>query len=358
MSKQTKSQLEYLVDKLDRELMARGAQVVSDNLFNFEDRDGTPQREALIEGVRQYYGSAAPPSPDVSLSHLSIEELTEKLICKVKELNTRRGIRGEENRRDYFEIVDKKIKKSSSSVAAICERDSLIDTKNESCTLKVKNYGKVFNLCQNEPFYHQDVASGPLCTGFLVKEDVIATAGHCVCEQNIDDLRFIFGYKKVNTNSPGTQIHRKDIYKGVKIIGRYLKRSSTKSDWALVQLDRKVEGHEVATLSRNEIVEKKDIYVIGHPVGLPLKYSAGATVRSIDEAFFSADLNVYMGNSGSPVFDITTHEVVGIVVRGDIRDFRLIDKCWRSVIYSRTDRYSPEPECTKVSEFIDIVDRL
>lgn len=358
MNNQKKSQIEYLVEKLDRELMARGAQIVSDNLFNFKDRDGTPQRKDLIEGVQQYYGSTAPPSPDDALEHIKTPDLIKMLEVKAQELNIDRGISGEESRRDYFEIGDEGIREKSSSVAAICMRDSLIEMEDESFTLKVKNYGKVFNLCQSEPFYHQDIAAGRLCTGFLVKEDVIATAGHCVCEQNIDELRFIFGYKKADTNSPGTQIHRKNIYRGVRIIDRALKRKGNKSDWALVQLDRKVKGHEVVTLSRKTIALKKDIYIIGHPVGLPLKYSPGATVRSIDEAYFSADLNVYSGNSGSPVFDKDTHEVIGIVVRTDIRDFRLVENCWRSVIYSRTDRNSPEPQCTKVSEFIDIVDRL
>jgi hypothetical protein len=92
-------------------------------------------------------------------------------------------------------------------------------------------------------------------------------------------------------------------------------------------------------------------------VGLPLKYSPEASVGDIREAFFSADLNVYNGSSGSPVFDSETHEVIGIVVRGHTRDFRLVENCWRSVIYSRSDTGFPNPQCTRVSEFITYVDK-
>jgi hypothetical protein len=153
-------------------------------------------------------------------------------------------------------------------------------------------------------------------------------------------------------------IRPKDIYKGVKIIHRICKRKGNQSDWALVRLDRKVEGREPVTLSKKEITPGKPVYIIGYPVGLPLKYSPEASVGKINEAYFSADLNVYNGSSGSPVFDRETHEVIGIVVRGHDRDFRLVECCWRSVIYPRTRGIACErqPECTRVSEFISYVD--
>jgi V8-like Glu-specific endopeptidase len=63
-------------------------------------------------------------------------------------------------------------------------------------------------------------------------------------------------------------------------------------------------------LSEKPLYLNQPVYILGHPCGLPLKYSAGAQVRGIDESFFSADLNVYCGNSGSPVIDRDTHEVI------------------------------------------------
>jgi hypothetical protein len=125
------------------------------------------------------------------------------------------------------------------------------------------------------------------------------------------------------------------------------------SDWALVKLDRKVEGQSVATLSTKDISCGQEVYVIGHPVGLPLKYALGACDMDVSGAYFSADLDVYSGNSGSPVFDGETHECVGMVVRGDNRDFRWMGNGWLSVIYPNREIYSTGAQCTKESEFID-----
>jgi V8-like Glu-specific endopeptidase len=86
-------------------------------------------------------------------------------------------------------------------------------------------------------------------------------------------------------------------------------------------------------------------------MGLPLKYSPGAQIRSTEEAYFSADLDVYSRNSGSPVFYRNTHEVIGMVVRGDAQDFRWTGKDWISIIYPNPEFHSQEPECTTAIEF-------
>jgi V8-like Glu-specific endopeptidase len=103
---------------------------------------------------------------------------------------------------------------------------------------------------------------------------------------------------------------------------------------------------------RDEISSDQEIYVIGHPCGLPLKYAPGAYVCDVNETCFSADLDVYSGNSGSPVFDSKTHEVIGMAVRGDNMDFRWNGKGWISVIYPNLDIVSGGAHCTRVSEFI------
>ncbi|MGE5341256.1 MAG: trypsin-like serine peptidase [Candidatus Omnitrophota bacterium] len=354
MVKQKRSQLEKLVERLDREMMARGASCIRDKLFNFSDSEGTPQRDDLISGIQDYYQSIAPQVQDNAFSHINNRDLAKMLMLKARELNADRGIWGEENRKDYYEIDDIPIRKNADSVAAICRKESLIKKENEHeiFTLKVKNYGNVFNLCQSEPFYHQPIAAGRLCTGFLVKDDIIATAGHCIDGDNVKDFRFVFGYKMMAPSNSTSDILLQNIYKGEKIIQKIYRRLGNQSDWALVKLDRKVEGQEVVKLSKNEIAPDRPVYIIGHPVGLPLKYSSGARVCDISDAYFSADLSVYCGSSGSPVFDCETHELIGIVVRGDSRDFRLVENCWKSIIYSRTDDYSKKPQCTRVSEFI------
>jgi hypothetical protein len=348
------SPFELTIQRLDRELVARGAQIPGNERFKFTDKEGTPQRDAMAAQIKEFYETA--PSPDKELRHISTWELVQTLIQRCRELNEDRGIWFTDNRMDFYDITDEQIKKNTNCAAAICLENNLIPGRNGLSTLKNKNYGEAFNLCHCEPFRDQPIAAGRLCTGFLVKENTVATAGHCACEKNVTNLRFLFGYKMTDPFTPVTQVPNENVYKGVKIVQRAYNRMCNGADWALVKLDRNVVGQEVATLSKKEISHGQPVYIIGHPLGLPLKYSPGASVSDISEAHFSADLNVYCGSSGSPVFDSKTHEVIGIVVRGDNRDFRWVENCWMSVIYSRADKCSKEPQCTRVSEFIDIVD--
>jgi V8-like Glu-specific endopeptidase len=228
---------------------------------------------------------------------------------------------------------------------------SLIRINNDLSVLKVKNYGNTFNLCEYEPFRQQPIASCRLCTGFLVKEDVIATAGHCADEKNVTELRIVFGFKMLGLSTPVTWIPNENIYNGVKIIHRVYDPKGSGADWELIKLDRKVVGQSVVKLSDQAFYRDQPVYILGHPCWLPLKYTSGAQVRGITEDCFSADLNVYCGNSGSPVFDCNTHEVIGIVVRGDSQDFRWTGKGWLSVIYPNPVIRSQKPQCTRVSEF-------
>lgn len=214
------------------------------------------------------------PSSNSAFSHIGTRELVQTLKLKARELNRNRGIWGRDSRVDYYDIADEQIKKNAHCTAVICREDSLMDTGNGFFALKVRNYRESFNLCDCEPFHHQPVAAGRICTGFLVKDDLIATAGHCVNEENVTDLRFVFGYKMSAPLTPATGIPQKNIYSGLKLIHRAYDRGSG-SDWALVRLDRKVRGQEVAALSKTEISSDKPVYIIGYPVGLPLKYSPG-----------------------------------------------------------------------------------
>jgi hypothetical protein len=346
------AQYELTIEDLDNELIARGAQVPHEELFKFDDTEGTPARKDMMDGVKELYDEA--PSPNPALASIETWELFRLLRHKTRQLeeNRKRGVWYEDHRMDCFGITDERVKKNVNGAAAIVFEKNLIDEKNGFSTLKVKNYGEAHNLCEVEPFREQPVAKGRVCTGFLVKKDVIATAGHCACEKTVTDLRIVFGYKMLDPYTPVTQLSNENIYRGVKIIHKVHRREVNKSDWALVQLDREVEGQEIVKLSKDEITYKQPIYVMGHPSGLPLKYAPGAKVRGFEDAFFTADLDTYMGSSGSPVFNADTHEVIGIVVHGDTRDFRWTGKGWASIIYPNPDRTSNGPRCTKVSEFI------
>jgi hypothetical protein len=369
------------VEELDRELIARGVRIPEQQRFLFNDKKGTPARDAIMAQVKELYRQASSLSPDAALRHISTWQLAEALVYMTEgvSLDHTRAISGSDDRKDIFQLKDNSanepIKKNALSVAAICMEEDLVHQDKQYSTLEHKNYGKTFNLCRCEPFYQQPVAAGHLFSGFLVKEDVIATAGHCVNENNVTNTRIVFGFRMKDSSAAVTRMPNQDIYKGVKIIQRYHNRIGTGADWALVQLDRKVMGRQVVKFPVTGISTSQPVYVIGHPCGLPLKYAAGAEVLNIQDAYFVAELDIYAGNSGSPIFDKNTHEVIGMVVRGYHRDFRWTGKCYISVkhpapdmnslnqkfygggqkLHGAVSQNSPsggEAECTMVSEFI------
>lgn len=347
------AQFELTIEDLDRELIARGAQIPQEELFKFDDTEGTPAREDMMDGIKELYDEA--PSSNPALASISTDALVKILIHKTRQIeeNRKRGIWFEDHRMDCFGITDERVKKNANDVAAIVFAKDLIDERNAFSTLKVKNYGKSFNLYEGEAFREQPVTVGRVCTGFLVKKNVIATAAHCVLGYDVRDICFVFGYKMLDPYTAVTQVPSENIYKGNKIIGcKYLPKGNG-ADWALVQLDREVEGQEGLTLSQDEITFEQPIYVMGYPSGLPLKYAPGAKVRGFEGAFFTADLDTYMGSSGSPVFNAYTHEVIGIVVHGDLRDFRWMGSGWGSIIYPSREIDAKGPQCIKVSEFIE-----
>ena len=351
MKERKKSPLECSSEELDRELIARGAQVPEAKRFKFKDKEGTPARDAVMEKTKELYNHA--PSPDEDIDHIGTLDIGKTLT--IKTTRSISFVRGgwSDDLMEWYEISDEKIKNNIEGIAIICMKDNLINTSSDNSMLMVKNYGKTFNLCHSEPFLNQPVAAGKICTGFPVKEDIIATAGHFVSKENVNDLRIVFGFKMADSTASVTQIPVVDIYRGVKIISRVC--NPDEGDLALVQLDRKVEGQAVLKLAKDDVDDDQEIYVIGHPLGLPLKYSEGAfVIDNTHKAYFSANLDVYSGNCGSPVFDSYTHEVIGIVIRDSSRDFRFVNNCWISI-------KSPNSEgvrCSRISQLIDIVEQL
>jgi hypothetical protein len=83
---------------------------------------------------------------------------------------------------------------------------------------------------------------------------------------------------------------------------------------------------------------------------LPTKFADGAAVRNNQpDAFFVANLDTYGGNSGSPVFNSDTHEVEGILVRGDA-DFVQHGNCQVSLVCPTTGCRGED--CTRIAEII------
>ena len=200
--------------------------------------------------------------------------------------------------------------------------------------LLTTEFGTDYQLCPQEPFRTQPL--GCFCSGVLVGPDVIATAGHCITSATkMAATRFVFGFRMTSGSKARTQFPDDDVYAGKKIIGRQLTADGT--DWALVQLDRPVVGRTpVPFRTSGKIGSTEKLFVIGHPCGLPQKFADGAEVKqNTNASFFSATLDTYGGNSGSPVWNAATKTLEGLLVRGQT-DFVRVGTCNVSKVFPTT----------------------
>lgn len=238
-------------------------------------------------------------------------------------------IYGDDNRIDAFEIKDAKVLELSRSIAARIPNRSMQDIDGESYSIFSMIISDEWgpNVCTDQKFADQPTASD--CTGFLVGEDLLVTAGHCIVDEGetatdtmsagCQNNSWIFDYKvnsdgKLNLDLSDTP--KTSVFHCKKVVHASLNGDK---DFALIQLSRKVEGRPFLKLNfKKDIKVNQNIFVMGHPSGLPLKHAGGAKVFSSHENFFSTNLDTFGGNSGSPVFNAETLEVEGILVRGDI----------------------------------------
>ena len=218
--------------------------------------------------------------------------------------------------------LEAKLTRNLDGVAGIV-RDTQITFNGVDWNLTTETYKKKNNLCDGTKFQDEPVA--PFCTAFLVAPRVLVTAGHCYNDVRLDETRFVFGFRGDKEPFPKT-FKNDDVYIGADLI-----RGS--EDYAIITLNRDVVGRAVLPVDRKTKVKATDaVYVIGHPAGLPLKYAPGAIIRSVGFERFTANLDVLGGNSGSPVFLASTHDVIGMHTTGDdgyilVGDCHLLQEC-------------------------------
>ncbi|MNK08132.1 Trypsin [compost metagenome] len=244
---------------------------------------------------------------------------------------TPKVIYGTDDRRDVYEVESSAMREVSDSTVALIP-SSKLTLANGAFTIRSSTFGTEMNLCKNEPYYDQPTAAN--CSGSLIGDDLIATAGHCISNSDCRSYSFVFGFQMQDWKTAPQSIPEQDVYSCKEIVAR---EYTSLQDYAIVRLDRPVQGRRVLTLAQSPSQPGDEIYVVGHPSGLPTKVATGAAVRSQEGTHFVANLDTYGGNSGSAVLNAQTHEVVGILVRG-AQDFTYdrANSCTRSNVCTDT----------------------
>lgn len=208
-------------------------------------------------------------------------------------------------------------------------------------------------LCQGETFAEQRIASR--CTVFLVAPSLVATAGHCIRDVDINEaapnrgkFSIVFGFE-TRRGVERTDYEPDEVFTIARLIERYQQGAANAlRDYAVLELDRPVPSRIAQPLRLAEraglsIDANTRLGVIGHPSGLAKKVSgfhneSRSQAMETGEGFsFRAQLNTFKGNSGSPVIFYNDPDVVaGILVQGEEDFIQQSDAqglCLRHAIY-------------------------
>jgi hypothetical protein len=153
------------------------------------------------------------------------------------------------------------------------------------------------------------------CTGFAISDSLIVTAGHCVSQYALNNICFVYGYKA--TGKDYFEFDTTDIYQGVEVVD-YVQANEI--DYAVVKVNKKIPKFRIVNYSTKPLADQNaEYYMLGYPLGVPLKVSFGGKVVSNNNPhYFLLSIDSFGGNSGSPVLNYNTNAVEGILFKGTV----------------------------------------
>jgi hypothetical protein len=268
-------------------------------------------------------------------------------------------IYGDDNREDIYNVTDPNILRLSDAACVIIMTSEISDNGDGTYTLLTNPWlnQSGYPVCETERFRGQQTIG--FCSGYLVGDDIVITAGHCV--SGCSGVAFLFDFKQIDsTTAPSVVVPADNVYFCSGIISRMLVGDY---DHCVVQLDRPVVGRQPLPIRRTGSVTYGDsLIVVGHGITLPMKAAAGAIVQNANGTtpWFQANLDTYGGNSGSLVANTSDWTVEGILVRG-APDFVFTGGCAQSNVVPNSGNPGSGlhfEEVTKTTSFAQYVPEL
>jgi len=247
---------------------------------------------------------------------------------------------GADDRVEVFNHPDADLRRiAEESIAALIPTFRISREPNGTYALFTESLEDLRGLCPGELFGNQPTAAA--CSGVLIDADLVLTAGHCIdAHTPCDAYRYVFNYHLEDPTHLAA-IRDEDVYQCARVVSQGAPLGSDYTpDFAVVQLDRPVEGAHAPALVRpaTPLNEQEPIAMIGFGSGLPAKIDSGGTVadpRADELDFFVANVDAFQGHSGSATFD-SENRLAGILIGGRTPDYVTLDgeSCQRVAVHA------------------------
>lgn len=232
-----------------------------------------------------------------------------------------KAIYGEDNRLDWYESPGRTKDYWARATLALMGSSNLFPVAG-GYRISAPTYEETVGLCPGQPFAQQPSAA--FCSGFLVADDLVVTAGHCVTDiVDCRSTKFVFDYSKEDADQEDFFIDANSVYDCDEVV---VQAQSSVDDFAVVRLDRPVRDRTPLNIRREgSVIPGDQVMLIGHPMGLPSKIADGGFVQSVGNKIV-ATVDAFAANSGSVILNSVTGLVEGILVAG-APDFRFQNGC-------------------------------
>lgn len=237
-----------------------------------------------------------------------------------------RVIYGPDHRRDILSLADPADRDLAESVAVVIPNKLLLDLGNGQTRVSGQKLGTTYSLCPSERFRDQ-IAPGA-CTAFLVSADLVVSAGHCFqTQKDCTDMRIVFGFSATPQALTPSLLKTSDIYSCHSIVHSEIRPDGV--DFAVVRLNRASSRTPLTLSAGAPSPVGTPVLTVASTSGLPMKWIDGAAIREVRGNYSLANLDTAAGSSGAPIFNAGTHQVEGLLIRGDY-DYEWDGSCQKS----------------------------